>query len=304
MHDVIVFLSTPRSATQWIAETLATAYADRLLVRHEPLSFDYRPNSYFRRPDRLAEQATLPAIAAHLDWIDDVRRHTTYVEIGYQNYAAIPLFIQRFAPALKIVHHVRHPATNAASLVSHRWYQKALRNDGLNAFALLEPSAPGAIHRGFADRWPSLSPFGKCLFFWCEINAYGFELEEQYGGDGFLRTTIEELADARTGALRNMLDFLGLHHRREIEEAYDKKIDRWRRKAVVGFDCREVADHPEVLALAERLGYDVEGVDSSTIEDRFAPKLAFLVRPLYTYLMEHPSSLRLLSRLKRQVRLR
>src|SRR5919202_7043269 len=103
---MIVFLSTGRCGTQWLADCLARAYAGRLVARHEPLGPHYAPRLYFRRYDELEAMARRPPIAAHLAELES--RGHPYVETGWPVYAALPSMAQRFPERLRIVHLTRH----------------------------------------------------------------------------------------------------------------------------------------------------------------------------------------------------
>src|SRR5262245_31125968 len=129
MARIVLFLSTTRSGTQWLAAQLAAVYSDLAIVKHEPLHMEYRPNQFLRAFDRLDEMSRLPEVAAHLRKIASLAEEQLYIEIGWGNYAAVPLFLKTFPGRLQIVHLTRHPVHMALSGVTVNYYQFDQRDD-------------------------------------------------------------------------------------------------------------------------------------------------------------------------------
>src|SRR5215211_2830823 len=99
--SVAIVLSPGRCGTQWLAATLGELYGDRLEAEHEPLGALYRPRRYFRRYDDPAAILEVERVREHFDRIERTDR---YIETGWPLYGAAPLFAERYADRLRVVH--------------------------------------------------------------------------------------------------------------------------------------------------------------------------------------------------------
>jgi hypothetical protein len=90
--SVTIFITTPRSGTQWVADTVGKAYGELAVVQHEPIKYAYRPREFMRAYDRVEEEQRLPAVAAHLEEIAAIDDSLAYVEVGFPAVASVPLY--------------------------------------------------------------------------------------------------------------------------------------------------------------------------------------------------------------------
>jgi hypothetical protein len=267
MATATFFVTTARSGTQWLTRALNRHFDDLLEARHEPVGYLYSPRRTLRDPEALERLRAEPAVAAHFDHIHDVLAERAYVEVGFPAYALAPLLRAEFGENLRLVQLVRHPVKVAASLVTHGWYCRGLREDIARAVAPT-PADPGVTLKAYAARWPAMTPFEKNLFYWYEVHRFGKEVAASGPPGGFARFRLEDLA-AAPEAREALRDFLGLPARPGWSAAGQRRDDRFRAKTDEAIDPAAIARHPEILALAHELGYAPEEIDAAEFAARY-----------------------------------
>jgi hypothetical protein len=263
---LVAFLSTGRCGTQWLAESLRERQPDRLTVEHEPLGPLYRPRTYFRcyaDPGRILE---LPEVAAH---VERIARESHYVETGWPLFAALPLFAERFADRLRVVHLTRHPVPTALSHLAQSSYAGSPRDDAYTRLATLAPTDRNVFHPEYAARWDELTPYEKCLFWWTEVSLFGLELPERLPDIPFLRVRSEDMLAGDRNTLARLLEFMQLPWDERWIEQTARTVDRWHHHTDRDVDPLLVRDHPATVEAAARLGYDVAELDLAALEARY-----------------------------------
>jgi len=275
MSRIFLFLSTGRCGTQWLAETLASGFADVADVTHEPIDAAYHPRDFIRAYDRLDDMLELTPIRDHLRRVERTIEDRAYIETGWPVYAAIPLYIKVFGESVvRVVHIPRHPVHVAASFVTHGFWRG--RADEFATHGVLDPWAPGVVMTEYASRWPRMTPYEKCLYWWAELQLYGADLKDRYPSLGFHGITFEELFASDGSALRELVDFLELP-RRDLGGAVERRIDEHRSRGA-RFNWWEIYDHPKVLAVAESLGYHVRWSSADELNARYGVSMTERIR--------------------------
>jgi hypothetical protein len=265
--SVTIVVTTPRSGTQWVAETLGAAYQDLALVTHEPIGYAYELRRFLRGYDRTQELSQIEAVGAHLDEIARLPDDTVYVEAGFPCAAAVPLFYERFGEKLKVVQLLRHPVRTSASLVTHGMYHETHREDLRESIALV-PWDEGVFGVYYSGRWAQMSQFEKCLFYWTELHFYGLELSSRYPELPIFRVRFEDLIETPERALAALMDFIGLPYRAEMVKRTQEKIDRFPGQKRERVDASQIRDHALSVVLAERFGYEVD-LDRKAIRNEY-----------------------------------
>lgn len=262
MHQATFVLSTGRCGTQWLAEALGQVFADQLRVEHEPLHLGYRPR------ERLAQHAPPIEVQRHLDAIEDTLRHQPYLECGHPCWSTLPWIAQRLAGRIRVIHLVRHPVPTALSWLTHQAYQPPMLPH-LPEKILLSPFDAGVRFPEYRQRWQALAPFEKCLYYWLEVNALGLAMEAK-GGLPWLRLRFEDLFAA--DGLVQVLGFLGLSQAPRLDALRGERIDRHRSVLAAPERVTALAEHPEIAALAEALGYAMDCMDEPALLQRYLPQ--------------------------------
>jgi hypothetical protein len=252
------FITTARSGTQWLSETLKTIYPDLLVVEHEPIRYAYSPKMYLRNPAALTDLRAKLVVREHLDRIHGILRQKSYVEVGCPAFAAAPLLRAEFGERLRLVQLVRHPVRVAVSITAHQWFDPGRRNAVQDDIAPA-PTDPGVHLRHYGTRWATMTSFEKSLFYWAEVHLYGLEVRKELPEVPFLQLTLEDLL-AGAPAQERLAAFLEVPYRPAWREASSIRIDACRNdlSTIVRPQLR---DHPEIASLARHFGYDIGDAD-------------------------------------------
>ena len=268
-HRLVLFLSTGRCGTQWLATNLGDLYPDAAVVTHEPIGPAYRCREFFRAYDRLDDMAAVPEVNRHLDAVAATLARTTYIETGWPVFSAIPLFAERFGTLLRVVHLTRHPVPTAISHMVHKTYAGSPRVDGYTQLAALDPFCPGAFRPHLQSAWETYTPYEKTLFWWTEVHLYAEELQRRRPDLEWHTVRAEDLLQGDIPTLSALCDFLGLPFRAELSHRTNQRVDQWHHRTDDEFDWRKVLDHPDTVHTARRLGYEVAGVDDGALVARY-----------------------------------
>lgn len=260
MFSATFVMTTGRSGTQWLASQLAEAAGGRATVEHEPILDDYRPRTMLavHDPHRLREDYA-GAVLQHVEWIESVLAEREYIETGYPVWATLPWLAERLRGRIRIVHLVRHPVPVAFSWVTHRAYCTPFAAHTPERI-LLSPFDEGVRFPEYRDRWASLPPQEKVLYYWLEVNAAAMKLEQRTSAP-WLRVRLEDL---RGETLARLHAFVGL----PTPAAAKGVVDEHRFTSDQPWDPARIADHPRVVELARQLGYDPFGYGAAKIEKR------------------------------------
>jgi hypothetical protein len=263
-HGALFVLSTGRCGTQWLAEVLGAALGGRAVVRHEPLGDDYAPREMLGAGDDPA--SVDPELAAfideHADEIEQTLATRDYVECGHPLWSTLPYLLRRFAGRARVVHLVRHPVPTAFSWLTHTAYTEPFGKH-TPVKVLLSPFDEGVHFTSYRERWESLTPYEKALFYWLEINAFGLRLEA-HASVPWLRIRFEDLA--RGDALVRLLDFAGAEVR---DVPRPGMVDQFRYITDAWADPRLIEQHPDVMEVARVLGYDPLAFDAAKLRRRY-----------------------------------
>jgi hypothetical protein len=259
------FISTGRCGTQWLARALGTIASDRAEITHEPLHLGYEPRKMLAVGEpELLDSISASRILSHVGHIEDTLQRRSYVECGYPVWSTIPYLARRFAGHVRVVHLVRHPVPTAYSWIAQQAYCPPLAPH-LRVKELLTPFDPGIRFMAFRERWDSLTPYEKSLFYWAEVNAFALRLQEQ-AQFPWLRVRFEDLFTLET--LRELAAFCGIG-------AVDRAIavpapaDDFPTRTSLWSDPALISMHAEVAGLAAALGYDSLAFDERSLRARY-----------------------------------
>ncbi len=264
----LYIISTGRCGTQWLASVLGAIYADRAVIEHEPLGPAYRPKETLRVPGRLAELASTPPLARHLARIDGILEHSPYIECGWPAFAAVPIFIDRFGPRLRLIHLVRHPVYTALSYQTVNHYQLEPGDQWLPCE--LDPFDAGVMHPHYRDRWDRLSAYEKSLFQWLEIHTWAETLKRDYPQAGIRTVRLEDLFSPHGAAvLHEITDMAGLPRRQALDTKLYERVDAHQQGTFRQFEWTQIYEYPEVMALATHYGYEFDTLESERLIQRY-----------------------------------
>lgn len=265
--SVVMFLSTGRCGTQWLAATLHKLHPS-LRCEHEPIGPLYAPRRHFRQYDEPERVLDEPAVADHLAGVLGETR--PYIETGWPLFPALPYLAATAPKRLRVVHVTRHPVPTALSHLAHSSYAGSPRDDAFTRLATLGPRDPRVVQSGYGERWDALTPYEKCLFWWTEVNLFGLEFADRFPGIPLLRIRSEELLSPSShGALARVLEFAGLAWSESWRDELGTTVDRWHHRTDQDVDPALIREHPRAVEAAVQLGYDPLEFDRAALRARY-----------------------------------
>jgi hypothetical protein len=192
-----------------------------------------------------------------------------YVETGWPLYSAIPHFVEVCGGRVKIVHLTRHLVPMALSHMVHQTYSGSPRKDQYTEMATLDPWTENVFQKSERTSWEDMEPYEHCVFWCTEVHAYGFELPGYLADTPLLRVRFEDLFDPSRNALEEVVDFIGLSWDQGLERHLTIRKDAWHHQNLLDFDWRSIEMHPLAMEVLERMGYSLEDVDPSLLEERY-----------------------------------
>lgn len=266
--NVTFFVTTGRSGTQWLAAALDTCFHDLATTTHEPLGPRYRPREFLRAYHRASAMAAVEEISMHLDDVERILKTRDYIEVGWPGGVAVPLLFDRFGSSLRLVHLVRHPVYTAMSIATHRFFQQE-RQDEYVRLAQLDPFIAGVVQKEYANRWPSMTAYEKCLFLWTEMHLYAEELAEVFPSVPMIRVLAEGLFSGESDSTDPLTDFLGLPRRADFRDQAPIHVDAYREQSKRVAAWTLILEHENTIALSRRLGYRLDSVTQHELESRY-----------------------------------
>ena len=266
MNAALFVVSTGRCGTQWLAAMVKRFAGDAAVATHEPLEHDYPIRQMLGARDlhRLDPDLAEP-LNEHVGFIEQTLRSKPYIECGHPSWSSIPFLVERFRGRVKIVHLVRHPVQTAFSWLTHFAYCPPPASY-LPEKILVSPFDEGVRYPSYRERWASMTPYEKALYYWLEVNALVLDVAESDDVPS-LRIRYEDLF--RGGVLDRFLAFAGLPARNHDDGAERKQVDEFRYGSPVWCDPRLIDRHPDVISLASRLGYDTTAIDEEALRRRY-----------------------------------
>lgn len=257
VRPLIVFLCTPRCGTQWFAQNLSDVYAKEAITSHEPVGNDYNLKANLGIHDVSVKKKNNTKLENHFIFIENLTKHKTYIEVGWQSIAGLSEFYERFEDRLKLIHLYRNPVNVAASLVTHNWYTSKVKERFEKS--ALNPFDEVAILKGYRSRWEGLTLFEKALYYWTEINLRALEIRYRYPRIPFYSLKFEDLFQENIEGSRitlfEVLSFMELNYDEKMLEAVKVPHDGYRYRTSYKMDWENVFEHPQTVALATKLGY-------------------------------------------------
>lgn len=258
-------LSTGRCGTQWLAHHLASLQLPDLAVEHEPLHDRYQARLMLgaASPADLEPRLAEP-ILDHASAIEQRLETGRYIECGHPCWSTLPWYAKRFEGRMRVVHLVRHPVPTAYSWLTHQAYCPPFLPH-LREKVLLSPFDAGVQFPEYQERWSSLAPFEKALYYWTEVNAFGLRWEKELGVP-WLRVTYEDLFGG--SGLAAVHAFLNLDAPGPDGDT-KARVDRFHYVSAGMQDWHAVMNHPHTVETARQLGYDPLAVDATALRQRY-----------------------------------
>lgn len=267
MSSLTVAVTPGRSGSTFAAAALRASFPG-LDITHERIGpASTLPHALFHAYEgaRKRTLANHPPVVRLMDQIEIALQRGPVVTTGKYTSHLVPVLADRFAGRLRIIGLFRHPLVTAASFFGrgryHGWPAWSIGDLGL-----LTPFDPGMRATGFQERWPLMSPFEKCLYYWAEYVLLWREVQQRLPDVPALKVSSEDLfRDPRTW-LGNIAAFAGLEGPIRLDNARKNEFNpKGSRRYPLGDLWQRYRRHPEIADLAEYLGYHL---DDTEIEEQ------------------------------------
>ena len=262
-RDLCLTITTGRSGSTYLHNLFTHNYPEQRGILHESLHPRLaKPALHHRRFDASALED--PNLRRHFDALDALREHGQVVDFGWVLGALAPALVQRYGERLRVLLLTAHPVSVAASFANRGHYT---RNRG-RSWAI-SPFHDNARFQEYQSRWPAMSPFERGLFRWLEITSLGREFRERHPEVPVLAIRSDELfADPALAA--RVAEFVGLPPRElDFDVPKNEAASHHVERRPVGEEWRRVFDMPEVMALAETMGFDMRPENVARIVSRY-----------------------------------
>jgi hypothetical protein len=257
MNPITLAISTGRCGTTFLEKTFKLNFgSDKNWISHEYLKQDITKVGIYHRcysGGCLEEMGNVRIQELVNTWLE-ISKSGPVVDFGWTMRVLIPYLYEKIGSQLRVLFIHRHPIEVAASFKLIGSY--SVYNSPQWA---ISPWHDRALYPQFKDRWPSMTPFEKCLYLWLEVNSFGLEVPKRFPNLQFLQIRSDELF-RRDTILDDIVRFTGFQH----NGLSLKRSNEKNRRDLFSLERRPIKNewvhynrHPEVISLAEELGYNM-----------------------------------------------
>lgn len=266
-HNVCVTITTGRSGSTFLYNVFKHNYPEQCGVLHESLHPGAAKPAIYQRLDDPSPLAD-PDVATHLAGWDKLLRAGEVVDFGWVLGWLAPALRHRYQERLRVLILTAHPLSVAASF-ANRGHYTLNRNP---AWAISPHHDRVVYGQRYAGRWASMSAFEKGLYRWLETTRFGLDFPLQYpevqtmavmSRDVFADPCVAESIAAMIGFPPKPLDF-----NVDRNESARQHVER----RPVGDEWKRIHDMPEVVELAQSLGFDMSETTLSNMIKRYRPQ--------------------------------
>jgi len=261
--NICVTITTGRSGSTYLSNVFESAFGAGHGVLHESLHpGKAKPAFHHRRFDGGAIED--PEVAVHLDTLKALAEFGPVVDFGWILGSLAPACRSAFGQRLRVLAITNHPVAVAASFAVRGHY---FRNK--NPAWAISPLHERVVFPQYGDRWSAMTPFEKGLYRWLEITLFGLDFKERFPEVPCLTFRSDEIFNNAIN-LRRIAEFVGFsgaepRHEAGRNEATDNHVERW----PIGREWKRVFDMPDVVSLAESMGFDMSEAEIRRIVSKY-----------------------------------
>jgi hypothetical protein len=268
---IVLAFTTGRCGTTYLESGLRREFAgSRDWITHEYLRQNITNVGHYHRcyDAKSIDAMRNEQIDRFLSLCEERATLGAVVDTGWTMRSLIPLLAHLFPTRLRVLHIHRHPINVAASFATMGSYTVNVSKQWA-----LDPFDKQAAFTEFQDRWGTMTPFEKCLYLWLEINHAALEFRDLMPSIPFLNVPSEALFSDPNFLSRVAL-FCGL--KTEADRPFVKPEVKKNRLMQLSQETRPIREewefyrnHPEVLVLAEQMGYDMSMNEARELISRY-----------------------------------
>ena len=260
-------ITTGRSGTTFLHNVFRRTYPEQRGIFHESLHpGSAKPAMYQRLADRTALDD--PEVAAHLAQWDELLQVGPVADFGWVLGWLAPALVQHYRERLKVLILTAHPLSVAASFANRGHY--TLNRSHLWA---ISPHHERVVHGArYAARWSGMSAYEKGLYRWLETTQFGIDFRRDFPEVEVMEALSQDIF-AKPQIIERIADTIGFPSR-----PLDLRVDKnetsrqHAERRPVGEEWKRIYDMPEVVELAQGLGFDMSESTLAKMVGRYRPQ--------------------------------
>ncbi len=262
-YPICVSITTGRSGSTYLANAFQASHGQHGGVLHESL---HPARARTALHHRLFDGSALdhPPVAEHLASLQKLAESGPLVDFGWVLGCLAPACRQAYGSRLRVLRLTHHPVSVAASFAVRGHYQR-----NKSKTWAISPLHERVVYPQYAAAWPNMSSFEKGLYRWLEITQFGLDFQERFPEVPCLALRSSEVFSNRE-TLRKIADFIGftegeVRPQAAKNEVVDQHLERWPMRD----EWKKTFAMPDVVALAERLGFDMSESELQRIAGKY-----------------------------------
>jgi hypothetical protein len=283
MFSLTLTITPGRSGSTFAAAALRASFPGRD-ISHERLGpASTLPRTFFHAYHGARKQslARHSPVVKFMDAVEAELNRGPVVTTGKFTSHLVPVLADRFPGRLRIIGLFRHPLITAASFFVrgryHGWPAWSIGDLGL-----LTPFDSGILATSFRDRWATMSPFEKCLYYWAEYVLLWREVRQRYPHLPALQVASEDLFKHPQQWLQTIASFAGLEGALTMEDVPRNELNL---KGSLRYPLRDLwrqyLRHPEIFELSACMGYRLDDRELEQTMRRYQPPDSIAYRLLF-----------------------
>lgn len=261
---ITLTVSPGRCGTVFLQKLFTKTFGDSGEFLHERLSaHEGRSALFFRAydPQLQSEMLQFDAIYEEFRRLLEAARTRPICEFGHYFISAVPA-MQAIAPqALRVLAVHRHPLQSAASHAIKGHYVT-----NKSRMWAITPTHERVFHPEYVGRWEQMTAYEKELYRWLQITKYALELPKKIPGLKWKVVASRDLFKS-TAVQADIAEFCGFPRPTFSSDTVSKNesTDFNRETMPIGDEWQRTGSYPEIVQLAESLGYDMTPENLKTL---------------------------------------
>lgn len=288
MNQLILFINAGRSGSSYLYNIFSNYLAQEYYSSHESLKSNITlPKVNNRAYTKTEVDKILKENPSIDDWIIKVREQLlekTVIEFGWTFAHLAPVLAHLFPNQFKVILLHRNPVFFAASRATMgNYYHNSFYNDKSHE---ISPFDDNSSIKYYKDKWNSMTPFEKCMYWWYNIALEGLEFSEYFPAVPFLIIKSEDIFNNKK-ELEKIIEFVGQNTNLlpdVINVGQNLLIARTYESFPLNDSWQSYKKHPKIIELAIQLGHEFNDqvisnkMSKYQIPNKFLPKLRSRIR--------------------------
>ncbi len=250
MNNVCVTITTGRSGSTYLQNVFRRTYPEQQGILHESLHPGMaKTATHHRKFD--GSSAADPDFQAHMQDFRELLVRGPVVDFGWVLGCLAPAVREVFGSRLRVLLLTAHPVSVAASFANRGHY-----SENRNPAWAISPHHENSVFQQYQERWADMTPFEKGLFRWLEITRFGIDFRQRFPDVPTIAVRSDEMF-RRPDIVESIAGLIGFESRKiDYDVGKNESLDYHVERRPIGEEWRKFHDMPEVVDLADSLGFD------------------------------------------------